>query len=508
MLTRRNCTGKHAMRWYSVIAVALLALMLAAAGARADCVLLAPDESRSHISEQMQFALVEVRSDETTRVDVCLSLSDDSREQHEVYLVLPLQARPEEFEARVMPVERFWQQHLAPLDALFEDALVYLVRHRAAIQSRARLGAFAAGPVAVAAFLPQRLFQRPRVRRYGGLSDGTVLSGRGVRVQVLQADVHGSLKPDELAELTQLPAVPAAAKEAIEQYAGKPFALVKLRTLPPRRRRAARPQAKMPGIVLTFTQKMVEREGALCYDYPLATGRAWDEEIPFTQVYVTAPEQFDLDVTFPRRPRTAGLRDYERNMAYLDESAAWVAQGRQVHMARYDRANPAEDIRVVLNAHSESEFAVAARARERRLTVARVGFALLGAVMWTAAFTLLVRRDRHARSLGFWRGLGKSWLFSWLLLMGPVLLVYSLSWGLDRTSLFRLLAGTDLSPRRVVSLAFLFVSLLLIAAGMSLLRRSRRSRLGSFLGRSVAAAVVSGAAYWLAGRALVEWLTG
>ena len=177
-------------------------------------------------------------------------------------------------------------------------------------------------------------------------------------------------------------------------------------------------------------------------------------------------------------------------------------------MARYDRANPTEDIRVVLQAQGESEFAVAAGARERRLTAARIGFPLLGALLWIAAFTLLVRKDRHAQSLGFWRGLGKSWLFASLLLLGPILLLYSLSWGLDRTSLFRLLAETDLSPRRVVSLVFLLLSLLLIAAGMSVLRRSRRSRLGSFLSRSLAAATVSGAAYWLAGRALVDWLAG
>ena len=496
------------MSWSSVIGATLLALMLAAAGARADCVLLAPDESRGHISEQVQFALVEVRAEGRARVDVCLSLSDDSREPHELYLVLPLQARPEEFEARTMPVERFWQEHLAPLDALFEEALVHLARHRGAIQSRARVGALAAGPVAVAAFLPRRFFEGRRVRRYGGLSDGAILSGPSVRTQVLQADVHASLKSDELAALTQLPAVPAATKEAIEQYAGKPFALVKLRTLPPRRRRAPRPQAGMPGIVLTFTQKMVEREGALCYDYPLGTGRAWEEEIPFTQVYVTAPEQFDLDVTFPRRPRTAGFPDYERNMAYLDESAAWVARGRQVHMARYDRANPAEDIRVVSQAQGESEFAVAARARERRLTAARIGFPLLGALLWTAAFTLLVRRDRHARSLGFWRGLGKSWLFASLLLLGPILLVYSILWGLSGTSLFRLLAESELTPRHVVPLVFILLSLLLIAAGTSVIHRSRRSRLGSFLRRSLAAAIVSGGAYWLVGRALVEWLAG
>ncbi|MCJ7751767.1 MAG: hypothetical protein MUQ65_11845, partial [Armatimonadetes bacterium] len=427
---------------------------------------------------------------------------------HDLYLVLPLQARPEEFEARTMPVDRFWQQHLAPLDALFEEALVHLARHRGAIQSQARVGAFAAGPVAVAAFLPRRLFRGRRGRRYGGLSDGAILSGRSVRTQIIQADVHDSLQLQELAILTELPALPQTAKETLQGHVGKPFALVKLRTLPPRRRGAARPQATMPGIVLTFTQELVERQGALCYDYPLGTGRAWPGEIPLTQVYITAPEQLDLDVTFPRRPRTTTLPDYERNMAYLDESAAWVARGRQVHMARYDRANPAEDIRVVLQAQGESEFTVAARVRERRLTAARIGFPLLGALLWTAAFTLFVRRDRHARSLGFWRGLGKSWLFSSLLLLGPVLLAYSILWALSGTSLFRLLAESELTPRHVVPLVFVLVSLLLIAAGMSVLHRSRRSRLGSFLGRSLAAAIVSGAAYWLAGRALVEWLAG
>jgi len=496
------------MQRSSEIGAVLLVLMLAAAGARADCVLLAPVEWRGDVSEQVQFAVVEVQAEGTVRVELCLSLGDESGEPRELYLLLPLQARPENFEARRTPVERFWGQRLAPLDALFEQALVDLARHRAALQSRARVGALAAGPVAVASFLPRRLFRRPRIARYGGLSDRALLSGRSVRTQILQADVHDALQLRELATLTELPALPQTVKETLQGHVGKPFALVKLRTLPPGRRGARLPQARIPGIVLAFTQELVEQDGALRYDYPLGTGRTWEEEIPLAQVYVTAPEQFDLDVIFPRRPRTARLPDYEKNMAYLDESAAWVAQGRQVHMARYDRSNPAEDTRVVLQAQDESEFTVAARARERRLTAARFGFPLLGALLWAAAFTLLVRRDRHAESLGFWRGLGKSWLFASLLLLGPILLAYSMRWGLSGTSLFGLLGARKLAPRYVVPLAFVLLSLLLLAAGISVLHRARRSRLGSFLARSLIAAIVAGAAYWLAGRALVEWLAG
>jgi len=67
------------MRSTSVIGATLLALMLAAAGARADCVLLAPEEWRGEVSEQVQFAVVEVQAKGRVRVDVCLSLSDDSR---------------------------------------------------------------------------------------------------------------------------------------------------------------------------------------------------------------------------------------------------------------------------------------------------------------------------------------------------------------------------------------------------------------------------------------------
>ncbi|MDH4180105.1 MAG: hypothetical protein OEV33_06300, partial [Armatimonadota bacterium] len=189
------------MQRSSEIGAVLLLLVLAAAAARADCVLLAPAEWRGDVSEQVQFALVEVQAEGTVRVELCLSLSDESSEPRDLYLLLPLQARPESFEARRTPVERFWRQRLAPLDALFEEALVDLARHRAALQSRARGGAFAAGPVAVAAVLPRRLFRRPRIARYGGLSDRAILSGRSLRTQILQADVHDALELGELATL-------------------------------------------------------------------------------------------------------------------------------------------------------------------------------------------------------------------------------------------------------------------------------------------------------------------
>jgi len=495
------------MRGFSGIGWGLLVLVLWAACAGGDCVLLAPEEWRGDLSEQIQLVVVEVQPEGTVRVDLFVSLRDKSGEAREVHLLLPLQAVPEQLDVRTMPARRFQRQRLAEFDHLFYEAIVERLRHRAALESAMSAGSFAAGPVAVAISLPRSLFHRRRRIGYGGLAVASLPTEASVRVERAQVEVYEVLEMDALeASLPEVTHLSAMTREALSSYAGKPFALVKLRTLPRRQRAARRPQRRAPGIALTFTQKMGERDGARCYDYPLGTGRAWERPIPLTQVYVTAPEELDLEVMLPRRPRTANLADYEGNMAYLDESAAWAAEGRQVHMARYDRGNPAEDIRIRLKAQDGGEFVVARQARERRWKAARVGFPLLGALLWTAAFGALVRRDRHAVSLGFWRGLGKSWLVASVLLLGPILLVYTTRRGLSGTSLFELLAMGELTSRHIFLMVFVLVSLVLIAAGMFVLHRAQRSHLGSFLARCLAAAGVAGPAYWLAGRSLVEWL--
>src|SRR4030042_1573241 len=92
-LTPGDYMGKRPMQRSSEIGAVLLLLVLAAAAARADCVLLAPAEWRGHVSEQVQFALVEVQAEGTVRVELCLSLSDESSEPRDLYLLLPLQAR-------------------------------------------------------------------------------------------------------------------------------------------------------------------------------------------------------------------------------------------------------------------------------------------------------------------------------------------------------------------------------------------------------------------------------
>ncbi len=497
------------MPMMSRAAVAMLLLAWAAAAACGDCVLLAPGAGSDGFSEHLQFAVIEVRPEAMVRVDLCVSFTDGPGEPHEVSLLLPLQSLPENFAVRQMPLGRFQRQRLAQFDQLLREAVIERLQHEAAVESAMSLGSFAGGPVAAVLSLPQTLFRPRRIIGYGGLAEASIPAAATIGTAEARAETHQSLQVDELTALAGLPSLPQAAREALRPYVGKPFALVQLRAIPRRGRRpraVSRPE-RMRALVFTFTQRMIEREGILCYEYPLGTGRAWERSIPLTQVYVAASEMLDVEVEFPRRPRTESLTDYEGNMAYLDESAAWAARGRQVHVGRYDSANPAEDIEVRLRSAGRSEFTLARAARSRHLRIARLGFPALGLLLWAAAFTVLGRTHRHAESLGFWKALAKSWGLASVVVLGPALLVYSALWGLRGRSLFELLAMRDLTLKHIILMVFFCGSLALVLGGMVVLGRTRQSGQGGFLARSLLAAVAAGGAYLLIGRALLGLLT-
>ncbi len=500
----------------------MLLLMMLAAGcaqgpARGDGILLAPGKLLQSFAEQIQLAVVEVRPDETVEVDLFISLLDESGESREVHFLLPLQTMPGEFRAAEHPLAEFWEQEIEPLERLFHEAAAAERRHRRAIQTAVAVGSLPAGPLAAAIQWYRILGGGHRGMGAIGQAESSVAPVLSVETRHARADVYEALDAARLAKLARLPELPRIVSESLSAYVGRPYALVRLQTQP--RGEVAPdehwiPPEQHPGLHFTFTQDLVMRDGARSYDYPLGTGQAWEQPIPLTQVYVTAPDDMILEVEFPGRPRGAG--DGVRKVR--GKSLAYAADGRQVHRATYDHSNPKEDVRVALRGRGASEFAGAEQQRRRHRTVAWLIFPLLGVAAWLSPCGVLVWPHRYSKALAVWRSAGLGWGVGAVGLSVPLLLlvwpaarrcfVSPLRDLARRGDVVRFVAETEgaLAP----ALLFLgcLVVVALVGAGLVyVVRQARKPGFGAFAIRATVTALVAAVVYLVVGLQLQDWLT-
>jgi hypothetical protein len=465
--------------------------------ARADGMLLAPGYMLRHFAEQSQIAVVEVERDRTARVDLFISLLDTSGESHEVRFLLPLQTMPGEFGAEELSVWEFRRSRIDPLDTVFFVAAAEARRHRRAMGNAFALGAVLACPGGtVAARLVFPVFARDSIQTAGAAHMGVPVAALTVTTEHTRAEVFDQLAPEELAALAELPELPDTVREALGGYVGKPFALVRLRTVPrggsgPGDADEPTPEGpeEEPGIVFSFTQEMLPAEGALAYEYPLGTGAGWEQPIPVTQVYVTAPEDMPLEVEFPERPRGEAPLEMKGAGLRRDESIAYAAEGRQVHFASYMHSNPSEDVSVRALEAGVSEFAVAARQRARGRALAWIAFPTLGLVAWLASFGIIVWPDRRSKAFGMWRALGTSWAVGFAIMLVPLAGLWPAA-----------LAFGD-----VVFFTLLMVALV-VAGIVYAVQRMMKVDFAVFAARAVAATLVAGAAYLVVGLKIQQWL--
>ncbi len=502
--------------------------MMAMTPADADGMLLAPSSVLSLLGEQSQIAVVDIRPDKTANINLFISLSDNSTESHEVQFLLPLQTLPLDFAAKEITQDQFRKQRLVPLDNLFWAAQAELAHFRNRLDAAYTLGALAAGPVSLAGRFHEAYKKTQLVPGGGVVAPAATLSVKTAHSSVA---VYGSLSLPQLEALAGMPNLPAKVRNTLTGYVNRPFALVRLHTVPAATATALvnlnqrhQPEEQKPGVLFMFSQQMVERDGAFRYDYPLGTGTAWQNPIGLTEVWVTAPEDAPLEVAFPDRPRLKDLTYGKGMLALTKQSAAWAAKGEQVHLASWYQENPDRDVAVLLRRGSESEFVIARRERDRISRVA-LAFPVLGALTWLLSFAIVVRPHARSKELGTWKALTTSWGFAYLWLTFPALLFtpYPLRarYMFTTPGFLSALARNEI-PAEMVWMFLLVCGLLLLGAvsavyllkalksagAANLLRALETPVSVSFIARSILAGLLAGAIYHIISNELTDWLVG
>jgi hypothetical protein len=371
--------------------VSLLVLGCAYGPAHGDGVLLLPSELLGAFTEQSQLAVIEVNRDRTCRVDLFVSLLDTSGTPHEVHFALPLQTLPEQLQAQEVAASQFRDDRLRPLDGVFwsdrkagEQAAVHRLTAGVA-------GALVGGPLSLVLEGGYVLYvlTTSTKRTAGALPGAAIGPEMTAETDHSKIEVYPALRDQDLARLAGLDDLPTTVREALKSYVGRPFALVRLRTIPSPRSAPAKGGLKERGIVFTFDQGMLRNGNGYRYDFPLGTGQGWANPIPATAIYVTADDDLNVRSLFPK----------------TEEDLAGAAAGvdRQVQMASYYGQNLSHDVRVELLPSGKSDCVAKRDARRRGVVVGYVAFPVLGALAWLLGFRLTAWRGQSGGEQNFWR---------------------------------------------------------------------------------------------------------
>jgi hypothetical protein len=480
------------------LALAASLIVLAQASAAAEVIVLGAEGVRV----AGEVAVLEVQPQGEMRVDLLVSLADEAPEERDLHVVIPL-ARPVrgEVDGGYTPADRFGRRHVDELTDLFYEVLTARKSREASM-----LTAAVAGPVSTLAMLRQSRRGVGRVRAYDRLG---AMPSRGVRFRAMHAEWREELRVEDFASIPALTDLQPAEREALERHRGQPYVLVKARTKRNWRDRQGEAALWAEGLWLGFTQEMsAGGEGYRRYSHALDPGGVELGGNHPHAVFVTAADSLPLTVDFPARPRTENLPDYEKQMAYADESASWAARGRQVHMARYDQETPAGAVEIRLQEGEGPGPAGTRQAQMWRVRLAWLLLLLLGAVIWCLASVGAVNRSASAQELGLWRVIWRSWWAAHGLLLGPLLFV---SWTVASVFDWRLralLASHELGWAHVVYGLSLLVPIGLAAWSPVVLARFRSRGEGRFLLWAAATALGAGVAYTYIARAVVGWLMG
>jgi hypothetical protein len=527
---RRDRQGNR-MRYWRYLG--LLGLLLWSAGQAAGTVLM-QEQLRLKLTEPLQITVVEVNANKTATVHMFMALSDTTGKANDMYYFLPLQNQPPDLRVTETKLETFFQNQIMPLDAVYRAGWQEVDDAKKAAYHSFDTGALLAGPVAF--WVGDRLWLEnergknslPKRGPEAGIimADNDLpllpLSANVTRAQIQQ--VYAALVPEELPRLVQLPPFPLYMQNMLEHYRGRPFALLKLRTMPYGQLRQTwwtgtynwqamknsniRPVSP-PGLMVKFTQTLAPRGDGFVYDLPLATSRGWDFGIPEQRIFISAPKDLPVRVQYPKQLVMATRFEQPQNIIPRDE-LIFTDKTRQVHIQTYRAMKADEDVQIQVAAQGSSKFA----AQQRNQRWAVVGLPLWGIAAWLGMMWLVTRRDDYVKRNDYWRATALGWVILQVVLL-PVTIVMEVIMkprgGLKPVPMLMYAAPHPQSGQGYGFIAVALLVPIVIVAGIIWLSRLLAVRqMRSLLRKSFAAGLLSAALYVPVGYAvqgLLESLT-
>jgi hypothetical protein len=436
-------------------------------------------------------AVVSIESMDSARVDLFVSILDQTGQSHDISYFVPLGVSPSSFSVKEESSYDFNQALTYDLDrALFQ----------AERDQQHLLQALFAGTLLTNGVWLMPLWL-PLLTGCGGEAGPVaVYSTESSTISVF--DINETTDIDALVAVSGLD---ASVTDTLRRLRGQQIAVINMTT---------RPQAASdgeggeevegsgePGLHLSWQASLTANSDGAVYAYPLGTGAAWAQPIELTRVYVVAPSELDLSIEFPKLG--ADHSGFDRKsfswepliLDYLDTPAYAVAhaEARTLYSAygnqpldiwrfSYTQSNAAEDI--VITASQGSGGGLGQSLRQGGMFTAFLVGLVAAALLWLLSWYLLMPRLLGRRGLaGLWyRPLVYMGVNLVLLVVPGIIMLVMLTFGME--------AG-----------ALLFAFIIFGAAGAITFVLLDLKRLGTSLGRAVisflAVTLVANAAYLL-----------
>jgi hypothetical protein len=390
------------MRW-----LFMLMLVFVSLAARADG--FAYGKGFQMLQQTDQVAVIDMDEE---RADVSMFIAIGGIAEGEtITYVLPFWYRPDGFELKEMAPADYREKYVKPAHekVMRMNRIADNRGSSRVLTSTAMFGVGFLGPILMPTF--------------GARSKGR--AGSQLSPYAVHRTAHASaelykVEAKDLQQLVEQAGLPAEYAEPLKKYKTSFFAVMRLTG--PKREKETEMLSPLEGSGVCYRFRHAlppEKRGE--YIYPLGTGAAWPKSILLTEVFVTCPDRFSLQVTAPESGTATEYRSfnskirniyyhlqmtpeerkkYQSRNPYAKESDLFMPMSAHLlsedarapsawHIA-YLNSNPDEDIRVRL-APREAPWRLAvadAFARSGPFDLAALSFALLG---WLVAGLAVVR---------------------------------------------------------------------------------------------------------------------
>jgi hypothetical protein len=249
---------------------------------------LSDPELWAQLEEGQQTAVVTLKGNNTTDVDLFVSLLDSSGQSHQVVFFIPLGTDPTDFSVIEETSLDFDQGLTEQLDAALREEAQ---NKRDMCLSLLPATLLTNGGWMLVLCFPLLL---------GGCA-GTTSPEATYETDSSRVDIYGLDEDTNLEALINTTGLDPSVQETLSRLRGQRIAIVTLQTQPPLPSDGSSyPPTGQPGIHLAWTTALVPQSGSATYSYPLGTGSSWAHAIALTRIYVVAPPNIDFTVQYPR----------------------------------------------------------------------------------------------------------------------------------------------------------------------------------------------------------------
>jgi hypothetical protein len=321
------------------------------------------------LKEGQQVAVIRIMDTHTARVDLFVSILDQSGESHEITYFVPLGVEAKGFGVTEENSLDFNELLTKNLDfALFQGS-----RHSESIVQGLFAGTLLSNGIWLSPLWMPFLLSGCEA---GMISPNATFTTESSTVSVFDID-----ETTDIQALVSVTGLDPAVTETLSRLQGQQIAVIKMKTAAPGvGGDLGIIQRGEMGLHLSWDTALVQSDSGATYAYPLGTGAAWSQPIDLTRVYIVAPADISLNVDFPRlgTNRSGYVRkasSYEpRIFEYLGQPAYAVEktsaslimpeQGwRDVNLWRvtYADSNSHEDIQITVKKGGSNSLATSLR---------------------------------------------------------------------------------------------------------------------------------------------------